>query len=196
MPLHVLPFPESKVPAGGDFGNKEAPRTNPHRGTDFAVAGGTPVKSATVGTVVVSKWNTVLGNVVVVEDHKGVFWGYCHLRDAGVPIGTKCVAGVTVLGKVGNTGSASRGAHLHWTCSPEMDGYSMGKVVDPLAGLKKRIAAEAGVKPVAAPAAPVGAPVASEAPVEAPAASVEAVAKPVAKPAPKKAAKSSVSVTE
>jgi hypothetical protein len=136
--------------------------------------GGTPVKSATVGKVVVSKWNTALGNVVVVEDHKGVFWGYCHLRDAGVPIGTECVAGVTVLGKVGNTGSVSRGAHLHWTCSPEIDGYSHGKVVDPLAGLKKRIAAEVGVKPATAPAAPVEA---TEAPVE-----VKPV--PVAKKAP------------
>lgn len=174
MSLHVLPFPESKVPKGGEFGNKEAPRTNPHRGTDFAMPGGTPVKSATVGKVVVSKWNTALGNVVVVEDHKGVFWGYCHLRDAGVPIGTECVAGVTVLGKVGNTGSVSRGAHLHWTCSPEIDGYSHGKVVDPLAGLKKRIAAEVGVKPATAPAAPVEA---TEAPVE-----VKPV--PVAKKAP------------
>ena len=180
MPLHVLPFPESKVPAGGDFGNKEAPRTNPHRGTDFAVAGGTPVKSATVGKVVVSKWNAVLGNVVVVEDHKGVFWGYCHLRDAGVPIGTECVAGVTVLGKVGNTGSASRGAHLHWTCSPEMDGYSFGKVVDPLAGLKKRIAAEVGVKAPEAAERVAEETVDVEAP-KAPKASVKPVAKKATK---------------
>lgn len=182
MPLHVLPFPKSKVPVGGEFGNKAAPRTNPHRGVDFAVAGGTPIKSATVGKVVVSKWNTVLGNVVVVEDHKGVFWGYCHLRDAGVPIGTECVAGVTVIGKVGNTGSASRGAHLHFTCSPAIDGYSVGKVVDPLAGLEKRIAAEAGVKPVEAPEA-------AEAPVEAP-------VKPTPKPVAKKAAKPAETATE
>jgi murein DD-endopeptidase MepM/ murein hydrolase activator NlpD len=182
MPLHVLPFPESKVPAGGDFGNKEAPRTNPHRGVDFAVAGGTPIKSATVGKVVVSKWNTVLGNVVVVEDHKGVFWGYCHLRDVGAPIGTECVAGVTVIGKVGNTGTASRGAHLHFTCSPEMDGYSQGKVVDPLAGLKKRIAAEVGVKPVEVSKAPAKPPMAAERVAE------ETVDLPV-KPAPKPVAK-------
>lgn len=148
MVLHVLPFPESKIPAGGEFGNRAAPRTNPHRGVDFAVPAGTPVKSATAGKVVVSKWNTVLGNVVVVEDHKGVFWGYSHLREAGAKVGTECVAGVTVIGLVGNTGSASRGAHLHWTCSPKIDGYSMGKVVDPLAGLKRRIAAET---PAAAP---------------------------------------------
>ena len=192
MPLHVLPFPESKVPAGGDFGNKDAPRTNPHRGVDFAVAGGTPIKSATVGKVVVSKWNTVFGNVVVVEDHKGVFWGYCHLRDVGAPIGTECVAGVTVIGKVGNTGTASRGAHLHWTCSAEMDGYSFGKVVDPLAGLKKRIAAEVGVKAPEAAKAPVKPPKAAERVAE----ETVDVPAPVAKPAPKKAAKSVEKATE
>jgi murein DD-endopeptidase MepM/ murein hydrolase activator NlpD len=140
-----------------------------------------------VGKVVVSKWNTVLGNVVVVEDHKGVFWGYCHLRDVGAPIGTECVAGVTVIGKVGNTGSASRGAHLHWTCSPERDGYSFGKVVDPLAGLKKRIASEVGVAPAEKPAPkPAGKPVekVAEEPVDVP---VKPTPKPVAKKAPKPA---------
>lgn len=178
MPLHVLPFPESKIPAGGEFGNRAAPRTNPHRGVDFAVAAGTPIKSATVGKVVVSKWNTVLGNVVVVEDHKGVFWGYSHLRSAGAKVGTECVAGETVIGVVGNTGSASRGAHLHWTCSPKIDGYSMGQVVDPLAGLKKRIAAEAAAAPKPAPK-PVEK--VAEEPVDAPVAAPKA--KKAAKPA-------------
>jgi len=133
-----------------------------------------------------------LGNVVVVEDHKGVFWGYCHLRDVGAPIGTECVAGVTVIGKVGNTGSASRGAHLHWTCSPERDGYSQGKVVDPLAGLKRRIAAEVGVKPAETTKAPVEAPEAAEAPV-APA-PVPVAKKPA--PAPKKAVKATETAAE
>jgi murein DD-endopeptidase MepM/ murein hydrolase activator NlpD len=106
----------------------------------------------------------VLGNVVVVQDPKGVYWGYCHLREVGLPIGTKVVAGVTVLGHVGNTGSASRGAHLHFTCSAEPDGYSHGKVVDPIAGLEKRIAAE---RPAAAPKAAEKAPVAAETPKKA-----------------------------
>jgi murein DD-endopeptidase MepM/ murein hydrolase activator NlpD len=166
MAEHVFPFPKSTIPAGGEFGNKAAPRTNPHRGVDFAVAGGTPIKAATSGVVTVSKWNTVLGNVVVVQDPKGVYWGYCHLRDAGIAVGKEVKAGVTVIGKVGNTGTASRGAHLHFTCSAEPEGYSHGKVVDPIAGLAKRIASEA---PKAAPAAPVEAPVAAETPKKAPA---------------------------
>lgn len=178
MAEHVFPFPKSTIPAGGEFGNKAAPRVNAHRGVDFAVAGGTPIKAATSGVVTTSKWNTVLGNVVVVQDPKGVYWGYCHLRDAGIAVGKEVKAGVTIIGKVGNTGTASRGAHLHFTCSAEPEGYSHGKVVDPIAGLEKRIAAE---KPKAAPAAPA-APVT---PVEAPEAAVEA---PVAPAAPKKPA--------
>lgn len=179
MAEHVFPFPKSTIPAGGEFGNKAAPRTNPHRGVDFAVAGGTPIKAATSGVVTVSKWNTVLGNVVVVQDPKGVYWGYCHLRDAGIAVGKEVKAGVTVIGKVGNTGTASRGAHLHFTCSAEPEGYSHGKVVDPIAGLAKRIASET---PKAAPKAADEAPVAAEtAPV--------APKKPAAKKAPATAPK-------
>jgi murein DD-endopeptidase MepM/ murein hydrolase activator NlpD len=173
MAEHVFPFPKSTIPAGGEFGNKAAPRTIAHRGVDFAVAGGSPIKAATSGVVTVSKWNTVLGNVVVVQDPKGVYWGYCHLRDAGIPVGTKVVAGVTVIGKVGNTGTASRGAHLHFTCSAEPEGYSHGKVVDPIAGLAKRIASET---PAAAPKAAEEAPVAAVTPKKAPAKKAPATA--------------------
>lgn len=171
---YVMPFPKSKIPAGGDFGNTDAPRTNAHRGVDFAVAGGTPIKSATDGVVVVDKWSTVLGNVVVVKDPKGRFWGYCHMRDASkLNIGDKVVAGETVIGLVGNTGSASRGAHLHFTCGLTMDSVFNGKVVDPIVVLEREIAKTA---PKAAPKAEAAAPT-EKAPVAAPA------AKPVAKKA-------------
>lgn len=190
MAEHVLPFPESKVPKGGEFGNTilfdGSKRTNPHRGTDFSVPAGTPIKSATSGVVTLNKESAVLGWVVVVKDPKNVYWGYCHLRQPGARVGTKVVAGETVIGLVGNTGSASHGAHLHWTCSALPEGVFAGKVVDPLAGLKARIAKEKAAAP--APAAPVAVeavPVVEDAPVVAEAV-VEA---PVAAPKPKKAAK-------
>ena len=81
---------------------------------------------------------------------------------------------------------------LHFTCSPERDGYSQGKVVDPIAGLKRRIAAEVGVKPAEAPKAPVEAPEAAEAPV-APA-PVPVAKKPAT--APKKAVKPTETAAE
>lgn len=186
MAEHVLPFPESKVPKGGEFGNTilfdGTKRSNPHRGTDFSVPAGTPIKSATSGVVTLNKESAILGWVVVVKDPKNVYWGYCHLRQPGARVGMKVVAGETVIGLVGNTGSASHGAHLHWTCSAEPEGVFAGKVVDPLAGLKARIAKETAAKPAAAPVVVepvVEAPVAAEAPAETPA---EPVPAPVAKP--------------
>lgn len=165
---YVLPFPESKIPKGGDFGNKEEPRTNAHRGVDFAVAAGTPIKSATDGTVVLDKWSDVLGWVLVVKCPKGITWGYCHMREnSKLNIGDKVVAGETIIGKVGNTGSASRGAHLHFTCGgQEETSVFSGWVQDPVAALK-RLEAKFG-KPKAA--------VAAEAPKE-----TAPVAEPVAK---------------
>lgn len=165
---YVLPFPKSKIPKGGEFGNKilydGTPRTNAHRGVDFSVAGGTPIKSATDGEVVMEKWSTVLGNVVVVKDPKGRFWGYCHMREASkLKLGDKVVAGETVVGKVGNTGSASRGAHLHFTCGPDDLSVFQGKVVDPIEVLDREIAkaskgATVAKDPVAAEAPKAAAP--------------------------------------
>lgn len=156
MSNYALPFPKSTIPKGGDFGNKEAPRTNAHRGVDFAVAGGTKIKSVSNGKVVVNKWSTVLGNVVAIEDPKGIVWGYCHLRDASpLKLGASVEVGKTIVGLVGNTGSASRGAHLHFTCGSDMNSPFQDWVQDPIACLERQIAKE---KPVAAPvekAAPV-----------------------------------------
>jgi murein DD-endopeptidase MepM/ murein hydrolase activator NlpD len=149
MSNYVLPFPKSTIPKGGEFGNKAAPRINAHRGVDFAVAGGTKIKSASNGKVVVNKWSTVLGNVVAIEDAKGIVWGYSHLRGASpLKLGATVKAGETVIGVVGNTGSASRGAHLHFTCGSDIDSPFYGFVQDPIACLERQIAKE---KPVVVP---------------------------------------------
>ena len=99
-----------------------------------------------------NKWSTVLGNVLVIQDEKGTFWGYSHLRTApALAIGKKVVAGEKI-GVVGNTGSASRGRHLHFTCSNVLEGIFGGKVFDPFEILDKRMAVEAAKsKPVVAP---------------------------------------------
>lgn len=176
MSNYTLPFGKNTIPKGGEFGNKEAPRTNAHRGVDFAIAGGTKIKSASNGKVVVNKWSTILGNVVAVEDSKGIVWGYCHLRDASkLALGSEVKVGETIIGLVGNTGSASRGAHLHFTCGSDIASPFQGWVQDPIACLERQIAKE---KPAAAAPAPVveAAPVAEEAEVAAP-----VVAKPVVK---------------
>jgi murein DD-endopeptidase MepM/ murein hydrolase activator NlpD len=60
----------------------------------------------------------VLGNVSVLrvmgKDQKLYYVGFCHLKAEGLKVGTKVQEGDTI-GFVGNTGSASSGAHLHLT---------------------------------------------------------------------------------
>ncbi len=122
-----LPFHHSKIT--GRFGTlSEYRRRNkmqPHSGLDFAMPEGTPIPALSNGTIVLQQFSKVLGNVSVLrvlgKDGKLYFIGYCHLSEPGLPVGTKVKRDETV-GKVGNTGSASTGAHLHMTVSKELKG--------------------------------------------------------------------------
>jgi murein DD-endopeptidase MepM/ murein hydrolase activator NlpD len=97
----------------------------PHSGTDWAKPESTAIPAIANGTIVLQQFSKVLGNVSVqrVMDKEGKLWyiGYCHLQTAGLSVGTKVTQGQTV-GLVGNTGSASSGAHLHLTVSKEVKG--------------------------------------------------------------------------
>jgi murein DD-endopeptidase MepM/ murein hydrolase activator NlpD len=122
-----LPFSFKKIT--GRFGTlSEYRRRNnmqPHSGVDFAMPEGTPIPALANGTIVLQQFSKVLGNVSVLrvlgKDGKLYFIGYCHLADPGLPVGTKVKQDQTI-GKVGNTGSASTGAHLHMTVSKEIKG--------------------------------------------------------------------------
>ncbi len=97
----------------------------PHSGVDWARPEGTPIPSIANGTIVLQQFSQVLGNVSVlrVMDKEGKLWyvGFCHLKAAGHEVGQKVKEGDTI-GFVGNTGSASSGAHLHLTVSKELKG--------------------------------------------------------------------------
>lgn len=97
----------------------------PHSGVDWARPEGTPIPAIANGTIVLQQWSNVLGNVSVLrvmgKDKKLYYVGYCHLAEPGLAVGTKVKEG-DVVGKVGNTGSASSGAHLHLTVSKEVKG--------------------------------------------------------------------------
>ena len=122
-----LPFHHSKIT--GRFGTlSEFRRKNnmqPHSGLDFAMPEGTPIPALANGTIVLSQESKVLGHVVVLrimdKQKKLAYIGYCHLKAPGLEVGTKVTEGETV-GLVGNTGSASSGAHLHMTVSREVKG--------------------------------------------------------------------------
>jgi murein DD-endopeptidase MepM/ murein hydrolase activator NlpD len=113
----------------GKFGTLSAYRKangmQPHSGLDFARPEGTPIPAIASGTIVLQQFSQVLGNVSVLrvmgKDQKLYYVGFCHLKAEGHEVGTKVKEGDTI-GFVGNTGSASSGAHLHLTVSKELKG--------------------------------------------------------------------------
>lgn len=96
-----------------------------HSGVDWARPEGTPIPAIANGTIVLQQFSQVLGNVSVLrvmdKDKKLWYVGYCHLKAEGLPVGTKVQEGDTIA-FVGNTGSASSGAHLHLTVSDQVKG--------------------------------------------------------------------------
>lgn len=111
----------------------------PHRGVDYAVKRGTPLKAVGKGTIVDVYESKVLGWVVelrtyVTADKIRVF-AYCHLDKADVKIGQQVKQG-DIIGKSGNSGSATSGAHLHFMCGKTERLASM-PVEDPLQWLPK-----------------------------------------------------------
>ena len=97
----------------------------PHSGVDWARPEGTAIPSVANGTIVLQQWSDVLCHVSVLrvmgKDKALYYVGFCHLKAEGLKVGTKVKEG-DVIGLVGNTGSASSGAHLHLTVSKEVKG--------------------------------------------------------------------------
>jgi len=83
-----------------------------HRGTDFAAATGTQVRTVGDGTVSFAGEQGGYGKVVFVEHANKHTTVYAHLSQIAVKKGQKVAQGETV-GKVGQTGWAT-GPHLHF----------------------------------------------------------------------------------
>jgi murein DD-endopeptidase MepM/ murein hydrolase activator NlpD len=92
-----------------------------HEGTDISAEKGTPVLSATEGTVEAIGWTFYSGDRVGVRGVDGNYYFYAHLSAfaPGIAIGARLQPG-TVLGLVGNTGYGDPGhedefpPHLHF----------------------------------------------------------------------------------
>lgn len=92
-----------------------------HEGTDISAEKGTPVLSATRGTVEAIGWTFYSGDRVGVRGDDGNYYFYAHLSAfaPGIAIGARVQSG-TVLGRVGNTGYGDPGhedefpPHLHF----------------------------------------------------------------------------------
>lgn len=109
-----FPFPgDAGYDASDPFGNIRSDTGRPHLGSDWAAGAGSAIRCVSRGRVVANQWSSVLGWVVGVQDELGIFWGYAHqLRQASVAIGQVLDLRES-FGAVGNTGSASKGNHLH-----------------------------------------------------------------------------------
>lgn len=139
------------------FGSRKG-RETAHRGTDYAPGAQKLIPAVTNGVVVAVTWSDCLGWVVVQASESGKYFvGYCHLscsrhgincqgprlhKDGStglktLRVGDAVEAGVTSMGRVGNTGKCSRGAHLHLTLGRTKDSYKIGTVMDFEAFLEK-----------------------------------------------------------
>jgi peptidoglycan LD-endopeptidase LytH len=106
----------------------------PHRGVDYAVKRGTPLKAVGKGTIVGVYESKVLGWVVELRTYataeKVRIFAYCHLDRADVKVGDKVKQG-DIIGRSGNSGSATSGAHLHFMCG-KAEHLATSAVEDPL----------------------------------------------------------------
>lgn len=153
-------------------------KMQPHSGTDYSPAGSnkgkTPIKAVANGRIKLVQWSNILGWVIVqsAADKDGNIWyiGYCHLackkcginckggHDAALATGHKLndvvKVGETVIANIGNSGTASSGAHLHATASRKVKGVFgvTADKVDLYKLIKKNATAPAAPVAPAAPA--------------------------------------------
>lgn len=114
MSEYFEPFPKSK--RGDGFGNLAAYRNGrPHRGLDWSVKEGSVIKAIGTGRVIESAWSDVLGWYVIHSLEKGkLFVIYAHLKEKSkLEVDQVIRGGEDIIGLVGNTGTATTGAHLH-----------------------------------------------------------------------------------
>lgn len=118
----------------------------PHRGIDFALPAGTPLKAVGKGTVVLNAWSDGLGHQLEIrayaigEDGKAkpYIFGYYHLNAApALKVGDK-VEGGEVICHSGNSGKFTSGAHLHFMAGTK-PGLATNPVIDPIPLIKSAV---------------------------------------------------------
>lgn len=140
------PVPVGYYDANDPFGST-AGRRYPHTGSDYAVGTGSTVESIADSVVYHTGFNAGNGNYVCCyipgRDWDGVDGGlyvaYLHLSEIYVAEGQAVPQGAAI-GLSGNSGTNSRGPHLHITMSNSDRAYlGEGAKVDPYAYIQARI---------------------------------------------------------
>lgn len=108
----VRPVPDAANSAFGTRSVFNGQPRNPHAGTDFLSAAGTPIRAPASGHVALARDLFFTGNTVIIDHGLGVFSMLAHLSHVDVMEGQAIAAG-DVVGRVGATGRVT-GPHLHW----------------------------------------------------------------------------------
>ncbi|MFE1770449.1 peptidoglycan DD-metalloendopeptidase family protein [Streptomyces sp. NPDC059008] len=124
-PKFVLPVSQHGLSAL--FGQAGVNWMSVHTGIDFPVDYGTPVLSATDGTVR-TQWNSAYGNMAIVTSPDGTETWYCHLSSTKIRSGS--IKAGDQIAYSGNSGN-STGPHLHFEVRP-----GGGSAIDPLPWLR------------------------------------------------------------
>ncbi|MFI6862727.1 peptidoglycan DD-metalloendopeptidase family protein [Streptomyces sp. NPDC050421] len=124
-PKFVMPVKQHGLSAY--FGQAGVNWMSVHTGIDFPVDYGTPVMSATDGTVR-TQFNTAYGNMAIVTAADGTETWYCHLSSTRIRSGS--VKAGDVIAHSGDSGN-STGPHLHFEVRP-----GGGAAIDPLPWLR------------------------------------------------------------
>jgi hypothetical protein len=151
------PFDKSTITDG--FGDNEPPRKGPHRGADYAPGGGKLIPAVTDSVITRIFYSGCLGWLCEMQSNEhGIYIGHSHLycnkhdsRDCDgsdhedgstcmskLKVGQKVVMGQPI-GRVGNSGTCSRGDHLHLTFSKSPD-PRYAKTFDPVSFIDQKIA--------------------------------------------------------
>jgi len=130
----IEPFAKGK--RGDEFGNLAPYREGrPHRGLDWSVPEGSLIKAIASGAIKAVEWSDGLGWYVIQSADGGKkFVIYAHLKDKPkLTIGKFVYAGKTAIGRVGNTGKFTTGAHLHLSIATVENVHTCAydKLVDP-----------------------------------------------------------------
>lgn len=123
-------------PVEGRISSGFGPRRSPggvgstfHRGIDYAVPIGTAVRAPAAGVVIETGTDAKLGRYVLIDHGNNTQSKFGHLSDNRVVTTGTAVEQGQLIGRSGNTGSATTGPHLHYTVLVN------GKPVDPRKGI-------------------------------------------------------------